>query len=328
MSLFKQKSVILLAATLLAAMTVTVSSSTAEALEIRVKDQATVRGGTITLGDIASFTPETDPRVEMLARMDVASSPSPGNGVSLNRSFLSYKIGSSLSGKEDIRLEIPATINVRRTANTIPGSQIERIFKDHVRTHVPWAPERLVFEKMDVPEAVALPEGKVHWQILERGSDRYLGQVALTINFFVDGKQVRNVPVSGKITVRQEVVKAARKISPGQTLGKEDVTLVAEQSSNLQRDVLTNLEDVLGKRAVRSIQPGQPITSQMTEDPPVVKKGNGVLILAQNELIRVSTRGKAMEDGRLGEEVRIMNLSSGKEIFATVKGPGVVKVTF
>ncbi|MBN1104814.1 MAG: flagellar basal body P-ring formation protein FlgA [Deltaproteobacteria bacterium] len=328
MSISKKASVSLLAAIALAVAALTVTPSTAWALEIRVKDQATVRGGTITLGDIASFTPETDPRVEMLARMDVASAPSPGNGVNLNRTFLSYKIGSSLSGKEDILLEIPATITVRRTANTIPGSQLDRIFRDHVRSHAPWDPKRLVFEKVDVPEAVALPEGRVHWEILERGGDRYLGHVAVTINFFVDGKQVRNVPVSGKITVRQEVVKAARRISPGQTLGREHVTLVAEQSSNLQRDVLTNLEDVLGKRAVRSIQPGQPITSQMTEDPPVVKKGTGVLILAQSELIRVSTRGKAMEDGRLGEEVRIMNLRSGKEIFATVKGPGLVKVTF
>ena len=302
--------------------------SPAAALDIKVKDQATVSGGTICLGDIAAFVPGTDPRVDMLSRIDVASAPSPGNGVNLNRSFLSYKIGSVLTGQEDIRLEIPATVAVQRTAQTIPRAQLERIFRDHVRSRVPWPPEKVVFEKVEVPDGVALPEGKAHWEIWERGSDRYLGHVALTINFFVDGKQIRNVPVSGRITLRQAILKAARKINPGQVLGKDDVHLVTEQNATLSREVLTDPEDAVGKKAVRSIQAGQPITSQMVEDPPVVKKGSRVLVRARNDLISVTTHGKAMEDGRVGDGVRVMNLSSGKEIFATVKGPSQVEVTF
>jgi flagella basal body P-ring formation protein FlgA len=35
-----------------------------------------------------------------------------------------------------------------------------------------------------------------------------------------------------------------------------------------------------------------------------------------------------MEDGRVGEEVKVMNMGSGKEVFATVKGPGLVEVAF
>jgi flagella basal body P-ring formation protein FlgA len=304
------------------------SLSPVYALEIRVRDQATVHGSTIYLRDIASFHPESDPRVDMLAGIDVASAPSPGNGVSFNRSFLNYKIGSAISGKDDITLELPASMVVKRTAHLISAVELEKIFRDHVKSRVPWDLNKIVFEKIEVPETVALPEGKVHWEIWDKGSDRYLGHVAATINFFVDGKQVRNVPVSGKITLRQAVVKAARKINPGQVLSKEDVTLVAEQSGQLNKDLLTNLDDAVGKKSVRSIQPGQPVTSQMIEDPPVVKKGNRVVIQAQSDVIKVSAQGKVMEDGRMGEQVRVVNIGSGKEVFATVKGPGLVEVTF
>jgi len=306
----------------------TVSLSPVHALEIKVRDQATVQGSTIYLKDIASFHPETDPRVGVLARLDVASAPSPGKGVSLNGDFLKYKIGSAISGKEDITLEVPGSMVVKRTAHLISAAEIQRIFRDHVMSRVPWDPDKIVFEKIEVPETVALPEGKVHWEIAERGSDRYLGHVAMTINFFVDGKQVRNVPVSGKITLRQAVVKASRKINPGQVLSKEDVTLVAEQNGQLNKDVLTSLDEAVGKKSVRSIQPGQPITSQMIEDPPVVKKGNRVVIQAQSDVIKVTAQGKVMEDGRVGEEVRVMNMGSGKEVFAIVKGPGLVEVAF
>jgi flagella basal body P-ring formation protein FlgA len=92
--------------------------------------------------------------------------------------------------------------------------------------------------------------------------------------------------------------------------------------------VLTDPEEAVGKKAVRSIQAGQSITSQMVEDPPAVKKGSRVLVRARTDLISVTTQGKVMEDGRLGDEVRVLNLSSGKEIFATVKSPGQVEVIF
>jgi flagella basal body P-ring formation protein FlgA len=304
-------------------------ASIAEALEIRIRDDVTVSGGTVTLQDIAAFAPRSDSRVESLARIEVSASPAPGNTVNLSRNFLNYKIGSAVAARgEDIRLEVPENLRIRRTANIIPAERLERIFKDHVLTHAAWGPEKIVFEKVDVPESVALPEGRVRWEILERGNDRYLGHVALTANFFVDGRQVRNVPLSGKVTVKQEVVKASRKIRPGQIVSSEDVHLAQEQSSQMQRNILTVAEDAVGKKAVRSIQAGQPIAAQMLDDPPVIKKGTRVLIIAGNPMMRVSAGGKAVEDGRLGEEVRVVNLSSGKEIHATVKGPGVVEVAF
>lgn len=324
----KKIPVLLLASTVLL-IHFTASAWAAGGLGIKIRDDITVKGGTVILRDIAAFTPPTDPRVDDLSRVEVASAPSPGNMINLNRSFLQYKIGAAVSARgEDIRLEIPDSVSIRRTAAIIPADELERIFKEHVRTHAAWDPQKIVFEKVDVPESVALPEGKVRWEILDRGSDRYLGNVALAVHFYVDGKQVRNVPLSGRVTVTQEVVKAVRKIGPGQILSREDVHLLKEQGSHLQRDVLTDPEEAVGKKAVRSIQAGQPISAQMLEDPPVVKKGNRVQIVARSEMILVSTVGRAVEDGRMGEEVRVVNLSSGREIHATVKGAGLVEVAF
>jgi len=305
------------------------TASIAEALEIRVHDDVTVKGGTVTLRDIATFAPPTDSRVESLARMEVSSAPAPGNIVTLSRNFLNYKVGPAIAaGGEDIRLETPESLRIRRTANIIRAEQLERIFKDHVRARSAWNPEAIIFEKVDVPESIALPEGKVRWEVLERGNERFVGHVALTVNFFVDDRQVRNLALNGKVSVKQEVVKASRKIKPGQIISSEDVHLVREQSSQMQKETLTVEEDAVGKKAVRSIQAGQSITARMIDNPPVIKKGARVLIVAANRSIHVSAGGKAVEDGYIGEEVRVVNLSSGKEVHATVKGPGIVEVVF
>jgi flagella basal body P-ring formation protein FlgA len=60
----------------------------------------------------------------------------------------------------------------------------------------------------------------------------------------------------------------------------------------------------------------------------MVTKGSQVIICAENDAIKITTHGKVLEDGRAGDQIRVMNTSSGKEIYAEVKGPGLVEVTF
>ena len=60
----------------------------------------------------------------------------------------------------------------------------------------------------------------------------------------------------------------------------------------------------------------------------MVKKGKRVIIKAMNQSMQLSTLGKVLEDGKAGDQVKVMNISSGREILATVEGPGIVQVFF
>jgi flagella basal body P-ring formation protein FlgA len=55
----------------------------------------------------------------------------------------------------------------------------------------------------------------------------------------------------------------------------------------------------------------------------LIKKGSSVHIIAVAHRLRTSLRNvEALEDGRLGERVRLKNRDSGKEIVGEVLGPG------
>jgi flagella basal body P-ring formation protein FlgA len=66
----------------------------------------------------------------------------------------------------------------------------------------------------------------------------------------------------------------------------------------------------------------------MVEEPPVVQKGSKVMIKAESDRILITTIGRALEDGRNGDLVKVVNVNSGKEIVARVKGPELVVVSF
>jgi flagella basal body P-ring formation protein FlgA len=258
----------------------------------------------------------------------VTNAPAPGSGFRLKGRFLTYKLTSAISDQEDVYLKVPAALEVRRSAQFISRGQLEGIFKGFVLENSSWSPDKLRFDRIHAPQGVALPEGKLFWQVTGRGNRRHSGNISVVVYFYVDGKEIRKVPVSGKVSVRQAIVKAAGKIGSGQIIGHEDVVLTEEAYYRGHVDVLGSLEEVIGKKARRNIRNGQPITSRMIEDPPIVKKGSKVLLKAENALIKVTALGKVLQDGRVGDHVRVLNTTSGKEVSAVVEGPGLVSVSF
>lgn len=303
-------------------------SSATYALDIRVKESVTVKGDSILLGEIASFDPDNDPRIAEMAAIEVASAPSPGNEFSLKSHFLNNKIRSAVGNKEDISVKAPENLTVRRSAQFVSDSRLQEIFKGYILERSPWPEKRMTFERINTPGSIALPEGELHWTVKETGNHSYAGNVPLVLSLMVDGKLIRTVSLSGKVSVSQGGVKTARRIERGQLISRDDLIPVTENSSRLRKDLLTDIDEALGKRSVRSIQAGQMITAEMIEDPPLVSKGNRVLIKAENKEIRITVTGTVLEDGRMGDQVKVVNSSSGKEIFATVKGHELVEVSF
>ncbi len=80
-------------------------------------------------------------------------------------------------------------------------------------------------------------------------------------------------------------------------------------------------------RAIRDLAPGDVVRSQDVALPPPVRNGQQVRVQVRLGRVRVSAEGVAVQDGSLGEEIRIMNPSSGKVLRGRVVGPREVEVT-
>ncbi|MBN2060131.1 MAG: flagellar basal body P-ring formation protein FlgA [Deltaproteobacteria bacterium] len=304
------------------------SFSSASALEIRIKDRAVVKEDVIYLGQIASFHPPNDDRVSWLQELKISSSPPPGIATRINKQLLFYKIDSHIAGMDDIQFYMPEELVVERSAQFVDSARLEEIFKEYIMDNSPWPPEKLYFEKILTPGRTALPLGRLRWEIQERRNNNFIGNIAITIGFWIDESLVREIPVSGRISISRKVIKAARKIDRGQIISQGDLMEITESYSSLKNNVLSSAEEVIGKRSLRSIRSGQIIYSHMVETPPLVKKGDRVLIKAENADLIITALGKALEDGRSGDQVKVINISSKKEIHARVTGPGLVEVTF
>ena len=107
------------------------------------------------------------------------------------------------------------------------------------------------------------------------------------------------------------------------------------KSSDLQRKEvnLTSLRsayfsspsEVIGWTSKRSIAADTIITAPMLKPPLAVSKGNALIIQAKRNGVTIRASGTALENGSLGQQIKVRNDRSGNIIKATVVEPGLVE---
>ncbi len=119
---------------------------------------------------------------------------------------------------------------------------------------------------------------------------------------------------------------AARPIGRGERLERsmlEETDVVVNQR---RRIAYTDPDNMLGMKARRTINSGTPITPDMLSAPEAVARGDRVIIEAGNGVFSIQTRGEAVNSGRVGEQITVINESSGRRVRARIVEPGRVEI--
>lgn len=302
--------------------------SPAFGLEIKVQQKVSVKGEIVKLSDIATFDPSDDSRVSLLKGIEISTSPAPGANSVIGKGQIISRINPYISGDRDILVRMPERMTVGRTAQIVTAKRMEQIFMDYIKDNSSWPEDRIGFEYINTPGAIALPEGNLSWDVQDKGKRDFIGNVTVNIDFRVDQKTVKKVIASGRVGVRTDTIRAAGKIDRGRLISAGDIEEISEGGFQYRKGSVISREDVVGKRALRTIQSGQIILEGMFENPPPVKKGDRVIISAENSKLKITAAGEALQDGHVGDQVEVLNIQSGKKILATVSGSGVVEVIF
>jgi len=127
-----------------------------------------------------------------------------------------------------------------------------------------------------------------------------------------------------QVQVELPVAIAAKPIPRGHTLASGDVTLAPRNLSELRSGFVTDLSHAMGYLSSRPLNPEAVLYSNTMKRPITVPKGQRVSIAGGRGLVRIGAQGEALEPGMRGEQIKVRNLQSGRELHAWVVGPGRV----
>jgi flagella basal body P-ring formation protein FlgA len=87
-----------------------------------------------------------------------------------------------------------------------------------------------------------------------------------------------------------------------------------------------DLEPWLGFEFTQRVNAGQVINERMLKPPKLVSKGDAVVIRHRASGLELQTRGTALRDAGVREQIQVRNTSSGKIIDVVVVAPGIVDI--
>jgi len=278
-----------------------------------LKPAVTVRDPVIRLGDLFDDVGER-------AQVAVAAAPPPGRRMVLGAGWL-----AALAESQHIAWQPASRFDqavVERASREIGADEISRRLIEALSEQTPTANTEL---KLDAPAPhLAVAAGDTAPLGVEGLSlDPRSGRFSASISVGDGGERLR---VSGRLIRTAEVPVPARLLAAGETIAAGDVTTVTLRADRLGANTLLQASDLVGRAPRRPLRAGEPVHGADVEVPLVVRRGTLVTILLETPALRLSTEGKAMDDGGMGAVIRVANTRSSRVIDAVVAGPGTVSV--
>lgn len=182
--------------------------------------------------------------------------------------------------------------------------------------------------RITVSDALKLPEGKIEYEIIAPQQWEGWGNINIAVIARQKERVLRNIPVRVDVEALTDMVVALHQIEHGELISAADVVLQKREISRSTHLAARTIDDVVGKKPRTTVRANQPVRADQVEKVPLVKPGQMVTIVAENEVLRVSVSGKARSSGAEGDTIRVQNLTSLKEIPAIVISATTVQVAF
>ena len=122
------------------------------------------------------------------------------------------------------------------------------------------------------------------------------------------------------------VVVPKRLIQRGAIIDADMLEEVSQTGGNVDNSMLQSLKDALAAEAVRDLSAGQALRSSDIRRAILVKQGQLVTMnVGEKSGFLITVRVEALQDGRMGEQVKLKNTESGRQISGVVVGPSLVR---
>lgn len=174
----------------------------------------------------------------------------------------------------------------------------------------------------------SFPEGQLDYEVVAPQQWEGWGNANISLIARQGERIVQNIPVRIEVEALAEMVVTVRQINHGDIISSSDLALRRLDVAAVQGHYLKSVGDVTGKKARITLKGNSPVKADQLEKVPLIKTGQLVTMIAENDRIRITVTGKAKNAGAEGDTITVQNLSSLKEIPARVIDAGTVMVVF
>ena len=307
-----------------------IHTAAGEKINIEIRDKVTLPEKQMVLGDIAYVSCNNPSLLERINNIFIGNTPWPGNVRKIEKDVINARLMDEGIDFKGITYGSTTSSLITVESIAITGEEIIRKAREYLLSKLSRPETEIIIESDRPPMDKLLPAngGDIRWEISQIDANKDRGNVQLVVRISIDEKQYLKIPVFFTIRTYEDIAVPNKKIDRHDILAMDDLVIKRMETTKLAGLTFDNAEELAGKRAIRSIQPNIPITAEMIDNPPLIKKGDFIKVSVQSGNLHIVTKGVAKEDGYVGKVIRIKNTDSNKELYGKVEDSTTVKIIF
>jgi flagella basal body P-ring formation protein FlgA len=300
----------------------------ADLSRIRILPHVQINDEDILLGRIAGIESHDPLLIQKLSSILVARAPLPGASRTLEKQTFKMRLKQNGIDLTQLALDIPAKVVVTRNFIEISREKIKMLVSDYIQKTILKEHADGSIKDIQVADSLQLPNGRITFKVIPPRNRDLVGKIPFSVHFDVNGKFYKRVWATATVEVLAEVVITKKPVGRHKPITENDIELLKMDMAKLPSGVITDPEAVLGKRTRRAIGAKTVLRADLVEFPPLVKRGDVVVIIVETSGLKITTLGQVKKKGRLGESIPVMNYDSKKILYARVLDSSTVKVEF
>ena len=170
-----------------------------------------------------------------------------------------------------------------------------------------------------IPAGAELAVERLAWQPAGRRFTAVLTAAAR-------GAPPQRFTVAGRLRQQIEVPVLNRRLNAGEVITPGDLQWVSVGDRALPANAVYAAQELVGRTPRRSLRAGAPVIAADLKRPAVVARGAPVTLILSTPNMRLTARGRALDEGALGEGIRVANAQSHTVVAGVVLANGQVAV--
>ena len=153
-----------------------------------------------------------------------------------------------------------------------------------------------------------------------------LGFQTLWLMVFEKQYLVERLPITVDVSIYLDVTVTAKKLKRGEIITPEKLVKKRQKISRDYENLIRDPELVVGLMTNRVVQEGATLRKSMLREIPDIKKGDEVKVQLVSGDLEVTVDGKVKDDGKIGDKVRVICKTTGKQVSGIIRSPQLVVV--
>lgn len=306
-----KKLLLLLAASLTVSMAAPCEAAT-------TRGEVLLQGSNVTLGDL--FLNAGDK-----AGMIVAASPAPGQKATYDVTALNQIARSSgFDWKPENTYE---RVVVTRDSNSLNVAKIKELVTAELAKAAPSKDLDVALDNQTL-EVHRAKDEPLNYHFSELKYDPIKSR--FETNLIVDRAGTNDaevIKVTGRAMLMVQVAILNHGVAAGDIVGEHDVEWSRVAVDKAGADAVTESSRLVNTESRRTMPAGSVLRLRDLRGAKMVAKGSIITIAVETANMSLTTQGRAMADGAMGDTIQVINTQSNRAVDAVVIGSGKVSVT-